>query len=171
MKCINNFFCQFLDQCVNELVETGEVPLENYSEDSIQKEALVETKNYVQKFLRTAVIKKECKPDPSLSDEVNQALRTCYNVRHSEIFQVLAKESVLKKGYKLVENFDWKLRWILGSSDLATIREPVLKVDFNCVHLENNDKKTEIVHFEATLDKVDELIQALEDVKKELDSS
>lgn len=85
------------------------------------------------------------------------------------MFQALAKECVLNKGYNLVENFDWKVKWILGSSDLATIKEPIVQVDLYCINKEKDTLKRNIVNFEANSEKLDELICALTQVKKELE--
>lgn len=134
-----------------------------------QSEPLIETKKYIKKFYRTAIIDKDFKPDPALSDEVNEALKTCYVVRKGDIYQALAKEYILDKGHNIVENFDWKVKWILGSSDLATIKEPVIQVDLNCIKKESDNVKRNVVNFEANSEKLDELIDALTQIRRELE--
>lgn len=149
----------------------GEVSIENFLEDSEPKEPLTNAKNYIKSYFRAAIINKDCKPDTTFSEEVNECLKICYDIRKDDVFQFIAKENVLKMGHNIVESFDWKLKWILGSSDLATIKEPVLQVDLYCVCLEADNLKRNIVNFEANLEKVDELINELTKIKKELDSS
>lgn len=145
--------------------------LDNYLQESEPKQPLSETKNYIIKFYRTSLIQNDYKPDLDLSDAVSKAIKTCYDVRKNEIFQALAKECILRKGHNLVENYDWKLKWILGSSDLAIIKEPILQVHLHYVQQENAAIKKRTLNFEANLEKVDELIQALTKVKKELELS
>lgn len=158
-------FLQFLDYCVDELVGRENT----WNDPNTKSEAIIETKNYVKRFYRTSVIEKDCKPDAALSDEVKEALKVCYDIRRDDIFQALAKECVLNKGHNLVENFDWKVKWILGSSDLATIKEPIVQVDLYCINKEKDTLKRNIVNFEANSEKLDELICALTQVKKELE--
>lgn len=143
--------------------------MENYT-DTDAKESLKDTKNYIKHFYHTAVIEKDCKPDPALSKEVKECLKTCYDVRKEDIFQALAKESLLKAKHNLVDNFDWKIKWILGSSDLATIKEPVVQIDLHCIYQDKDVIKRNIVNFEANSDKVDQLINALTKIKMNLES-
>lgn len=151
-------------------MDREKVIIKNYIENSQPEEPLINAKKYIKNYFRTAIIEKDCKPDNAFSDQINECLKTCYDVRKEEIFQFVAKEYVLKMGHNVVENFDWKLKWILGSSDLATIKEPMLQVDLNCVCLERDNLKRNIVNFEADLEKVDELIKTLTKLKQQLDS-
>lgn len=166
---ITIFFEQFLDECVNELVGKGELNLENYKDTDAGK-SLKDTKNYIKHFYHTAIIENSYKPDPTLSKEVKECLKTCYDVRKEDIFQALAKESLLKAKHNIVDNFDWKIKWILGSSDLATIKEPVLQIDLHCIYQEKDLIKGNIVNFEANSEKVDQLIDALTKIKMNLES-
>lgn len=84
------------------------------------------------------------------------------------MFQYLARTYVLKNGNNLVENIDWRLKWVLGSSDLAILKEAYLQIDLNGV--QNKDEKIQktSISFEANLEQVDQIIKELKAVKKEL---
>lgn len=66
-----------------------------------------------------------------------------------------------------MENIDWRLKWVLGSSDLATLQEPRLQVDLHCVSKNGNSIVKDIVNFEASLEQIDNLITDLTKLQKE----
>lgn len=103
-----------------------------------------------------------------------KALRNCFELRRNEIWQAMAKEAVLKDGHNLVEAIDWRLKWVLGSSKLVTIREPLLQVDLQCVrkalNTNNNDSGRNTVNFEMNAHELDDLIAQLEKAQIELKS-
>lgn len=130
----------------------------------------MECKIHILNFYRNAIERKVCKPDPNLPKIIQEALTTAYDIRKSQIFQALAKENVLKKGHNVVENFDWKVKWVLGSSDFASIRQPILQMDFYCAQKENDSVVSNIINFEMNSETVEEFIQALTAVKKDFES-
>lgn len=94
--------------------------------------------------------------------EVQTALENCYNVRKEQIYQAAVRKSMLDSGVEnLVENFDWKVKWVMGSSKMASLREPFLQMSLYCV-----GKKC--VDFEMKIDKVETLINELEKLKSEI---
>lgn len=167
MCILNSFFFQFLHGCVDELLNKRKTNNENqHSNVEWTKEEQEAIKRNVKNFFRQSAIENTIELDSSLPDKIKSALKSCYEVRKSEIIQALAKECVIRRGHNLVENFDWKLKWILGSSDLATIRQPLLQIDFHCMNIEKNT-----VNFEGNLEQVDSLITALLKVNKELNKT
>lgn len=93
--------------------------------------------------------------------DIQQALENCYNVRKEQIFQAVMKKSLLENGVDVVENFDWKVKWVMGTSKMVSLREPLLQVNLHCAS--NNN-----LEFEADLEKVDSLIAELERAKSAL---
>lgn len=100
-----------------------------------------------------------------LPDNINEAIKNCYDVRKDEILQAVAKDNFRQAQLPLVENFDWKLKWINGSSKLASLSEPVLQVDLHCMGI---DKPKTTVNFEMNLEQLDQFILELESAKKQL---
>lgn len=109
-------------------------------------------------------------PD-NIPAQVKTILTDIFNARQKDILNSIVKAHLADSGHMILENFDWKLKWILGSSKLASLQEPICQMDMECVHKNENDvfeKKT--VNFEMDLEKLDKLIDALTIVKKKMDS-
>lgn len=98
------------------------------------------------------------------SNDVQQAVLGCYATRKDQIVAGITKDLMRRNGELLVENIDWKLKWVMGSSKFAALREPLLQVDLHCFR---RDKNRTTVNFEMSLDKVDMLIKELENARSE----
>lgn len=105
-----------------------------------------------------------------LENDVGESLLSviekCYIVRKDEIRQYLIKEQLLKRNIPLVENIDWKLKWVMGSSSLITVSEPLLQLSLHCAVGSEATPKT--INFEINFEQVDEIINKLEGLKKQL---
>lgn len=96
-----------------------------------------------------------------VSKEVQTALEKCYSVRKEDILQAVVRKSMLESGVEnLVENFDWKIKWVMGTSKMASLREPLLQMNLHCMK--------ESIEFEMDVEKVDALINELEKAKNKL---
>lgn len=96
-----------------------------------------------------------------VSNDIHDALKNCYDIRKEELYQALVRHSLLKNEVNLVENFDWKVKWVMGSSKMASLREPLLQMNLHCA----GDK---CIEFEANLEKLSSFITELEKVRDEL---
>ncbi|XP_023026614.1 COMM domain-containing protein 8 [Leptinotarsa decemlineata] len=162
---------KFLHECIDDLVETKKANFDNFISSDIQwtREDYDSARVAVQNFFSQSVIEDNLILEPlKLGKNVEETILNCFEIRKNGIFQALAKTAILKNGNTLVENIDWKLKWVLGSSDLATIRDPLLQVQLHCCR--NRDEKCEknTVDFEANLEQVDHLIRELSDIKRHL---
>lgn len=92
-------------------------------------------------------------------------IKECYNIRKDDIFQAVLCEELHKGDKNIVENIDWKLKWVMGSSKLATLREPLVQVDLYCFK-KINDNVRNAVNFEMNVDQVNKLIQDLEEAQE-----
>ncbi|XP_012252447.2 COMM domain-containing protein 8-like [Athalia rosae] len=93
------------------------------------------------------------------SAELQVTIRKCVSVRREQLVNALLKEHSIKNGTTLLD-FDWRLKWVMGSSKLATLREPLLQLD-----LIVEDKKSQrILDLELNRNELDMLITALEEV-------
>lgn len=104
----------------------------------------------------------------TLPDNVREAVTNCFIVKKDTMYQAFVRKALLKKGYNIIENIDWKLKWILGSSDLASLREPLLQVDLYAVKNNSDRAERSIINFEANLKQVDSMIKELVKIKQEL---
>ncbi|KAJ8937676.1 hypothetical protein NQ318_002346 [Aromia moschata] len=121
----------FLHECVDDLLGKRIANFDNYNSGDIEwtKDDYDKTRKCVQHLYRQCIIENNFHLDKEISPNLEEAIRNCYEIRKDAIFQWVAKECVLNLGHNLVDNIDWKLKWILGTSDLATVREPLLQRD------------------------------------------
>lgn len=150
-----------MHRCIDDLIKQNGIDFDSYSSDIEWTRADFEkARNLIQGLYHKRAENEELKLE-GISKEVQAALENCYNVRKQEIHQAIANRSLLESGVEdLVENFDWKVKWIMGSSKMASLREAALQMDLHCVNRS--------VNCEMNLEKVDLLISELEKVKGEL---
>jgi len=158
-------FNKFLHDCVDELVgfeynqeSVYNNDIENSSDDIRKAKAFI-------KSLYNDSIMKDSLPDKfkglSLSNE--EDIKKCYEIRKKDIYNSIVKQSLIAANLKVVENIDWKVKWILGSSKLATLVKPVVQVDLHYLGSESEKKKC--ISFEMELEEVDVFINELEKVE------
>lgn len=66
---------------------------------------------------------------------------------------------------KLMVSFDWDLKWIMGSSSLATLRTQLATLILNC---RKKDGTIDTVFFEMNQKKLKDLIRILEECEIKL---
>lgn len=103
----------------------------------------------------------------NLPTNINEEIKNCYEIRRRELLQHVSRECLRNSELPIVENIDWKLKWINGSSKLASISEPVVQFDLHCLNNETSKLKTR-VNFEMNLEQLDKFINELENVKSQL---
>ncbi|KAK4875035.1 hypothetical protein RN001_011457 [Aquatica leii] len=159
---------RFLHNCVDDLIT------KNHSNFNVGNDDIEWTKddhriatNYVQNLYKENVLKSENWENviKTVTPKYQQIIKECYDNRKSQIYQAVLCDELHKTNANIVQNIDWKLKWIMGSSKLATLREPLLQVDLHCFRKENeNTRKT--VNFEMDIGQVNKLILDLEKVKQ-----
>lgn len=107
-----------------------------------------------------------------LPQPVQDAINDCFKLRHEDIRDAVLQESFLQTtGLNLVENIDWKVKWVLGSSKLSLHKEVLLQLDLNCVQANDKcDIVRNCVTCEVDKEQLDKLIANLEEVKIELEN-
>ncbi|XP_039449161.1 uncharacterized protein LOC120428244 [Culex pipiens pallens] len=80
--------------------------------------------------------------------------------RKPEVAQFLINE-VNAKAHPLMESFDWDVKWIMGNSSLASVREQIATVALNC---RGKDQRLQQVRFEMDRARLGEMIRLLEEV-------
>ncbi|XP_060528990.1 uncharacterized protein LOC132703632 [Cylas formicarius] len=161
------YYPEFLYQCVGVLVGKrkfidSEGASEWTSEDKIKIQKVV-AKLFCNSALSNSIVVAEDVP-PTLKS----SLENCLLLYKKDILKTLFIENVTQKT-PLVTNFDWKLKWVLGTSKLATIKEPILQLDFHCVSNLKTGPIQETINFEANLEQVDLIITCLTTAKRQLE--
>ncbi|XP_063240415.1 COMM domain-containing protein 8-like [Bacillus rossius redtenbacheri] len=106
---------------------------------------------------------------PDLPASRQKVVLECLEVRRSDISQALRQEQCRISGPAL-EDFDWKLKWVMGSSSLSALREPLLEVD---LHLsegrgEPGRTKPSVLSLELDCAELNVLVTALEKARDSL---
>lgn len=96
-----------------------------------------------------------------LSSDLQNSVLSVIETRNSEVKDFLVME-INSRNNKLMESFDWDLRWIMGTSSLSSYRKQIANVVLNC---RTSKGESEIVHFEAGESDLDKLIEILENVE------
>lgn len=154
-----------MHDCVDDLVGAKQANFDKYNSDiEWTNDDFNNVKCQIQKFYRETAINGDF-PD-QFDSSMEEEIKKCFQIRKGHILEALIKESLVKSGCCLVDNFDWKLKWILGSSQLAGIREALLQLDLHCALKRENEEEIirETVNFEMDLETVDNLIEQLQSV-------
>ncbi|XP_058815828.1 uncharacterized protein LOC131679191 isoform X2 [Topomyia yanbarensis] len=93
-----------------------------------------------------------------LSPATQRTLVDVIEQRKPEIAQFLINE-INAKDNVLMESFDWDVKWIMGNSSLASIRQQIVTVAINC---RGKDLKLKTVRFEMNRERLEEFIRLLE---------
>ena len=156
---------------MDDLTGTKQANFNNYNSDlEWTIDDFNHAKRSVQKIYRQSVINDKVEIEFSVGDNVEREIRKCLELRKDDIFETLVKEKLVNSGHNLVENIDWKLKWVLGNSKLASVREALLQVDLHCAKSGPNFDKVSknSVNFEVNLEMLDLLIDQLQKVREEL---
>lgn len=91
-----------------------------------------------------------------------------FAVRRMEIEEFLINEHNSRKN-PLLESFDWDIRWILGSSNMASLRTQISTLILNCKTAKSTDLET--IYMEMTRNNVNQLIEILQQCDDELSAT
>ncbi|CAK9794823.1 COMM domain-containing protein 8 [Anthophora quadrimaculata] len=95
-----------------------------------------------------------------LPEQIQHNILTCLKVRREQLTDALLKE-YSKEIHETVIDFDWRLKLVMGSSKLATLREPLLQLDLTT---ENKASKKRTLGLEMNKDELDMFINAMESI-------
>lgn len=91
-----------------------------------------------------------------------QCFKDCYEIRKSEIQRAVTTECLAKSDSPVVTDFDWKLKWVVGSSSLSSLREPILQMDFHTKQIKDGFLKKDIINFEMNIVELNTFINAIQ---------
>lgn len=66
-----------------------------------------------------------------------------------------------------LNNFDWKVNWVVGSSVCPSLKYPIVNLDLSTVHQIDGKTKQNNISLELTKDELDALILCLENITKQ----
>lgn len=73
-------------------------------------------------------------------------------MRKTDLIKKLQIELLAKQGEPVVIDYDWKIKWIIGSSSLSSIREPIVQIDLHTLKIsETNENITDTIQFEMNI--------------------
>ncbi|XP_012283761.1 COMM domain-containing protein 8-like [Orussus abietinus] len=157
---------QFLHACIDEICDYSRVAYEDFSttinwsrEEYDTAYALISTllQNPVLLYLSEEKASLEYL---ELPEEVRSCVVNCLKLRQEQLTNVLIRKAS-KKILPTLTDFDWRLRLLMGSSKLATLREPVLQLDL----IVEDRKERNIVGMELNKEELETVINALESIK------
>lgn len=102
------------------------------------------------------------------NSDFQQSVLDVFTVRRSEMEAFLIDEHNSRKN-DLLSSFDWDIRWIMGSSNMASLRTQIANLIFNCRTSKSSDLKT--IHMELSRQQIDKLIDILEKCDEQLSSN
>lgn len=98
-----------------------------------------------------------------LGVEQIQCVQECYEIRKPEIQRLVTKECLAKMDCPLATDFDWKLKWIIGSSTLSSLREPLLQMDIRTMHIDSDENTlNDSVQFEMNVGELKNFMSEIE---------
>ncbi|XP_020281519.1 COMM domain-containing protein 8-like [Pseudomyrmex gracilis] len=92
-----------------------------------------------------------------LPEQVQQNILTCLRVRREQLTNALLREHYKRK-LPTVVDFDWRLKLVMGSSKMASLRESLLQLDLTTEDAESR----RVTNLELNKDELDTVINALE---------
>ncbi|KAF7389142.1 hypothetical protein HZH66_010279 [Vespula vulgaris] len=94
-----------------------------------------------------------------LPESIQKDILNCLKVRQEQLTHALLMEHSKQKLLTLVD-FDWRLKLVMGTSKMASLREPLLQLDFIV-----EEKGTRcIIDVEMNKDELDTLITTMETI-------
>ncbi|KAL0102146.1 hypothetical protein PUN28_018581 [Cardiocondyla obscurior] len=92
-----------------------------------------------------------------LPEQVQQNILTCLKVRREQLTDALLREHYKSKLPTVVDH-DWRLKLVMGSSKMASLRESLLQLDL----IVEDKESRRIINLELNKDELDTMINCLE---------
>ncbi|XP_012062716.1 PREDICTED: COMM domain-containing protein 8-like [Atta cephalotes] len=92
-----------------------------------------------------------------LPEQVQQNILTCLKVRREQLTDALLREHYKRKLPTVIDH-DWRLKLVMGSSKMASLRESLLQLD---LIIEDKGSRR-IINLELNKDELDMIINSLE---------
>lgn len=100
--------------------------------------------------------------------DFQQSVLDVFTVRRNEMEEFLINEHNSRTN-NLLTSFDWDIRWILGTSNMAALRTQITTLILNCKITKSCELKT--IHMELSTEQIDKLIAILEECDAKLNAN
>lgn len=100
--------------------------------------------------------------------DFQQSVLDVFTVRRTEMQEFLINEHNSRRN-NLLLSFDWDIRWILGTSNMASLRTQIATLILNCKTPKSSDLKT--IHMELSREQIDKFIHILEQCDEQLSTT
>lgn len=150
---------------------TGYVPKKSQilSDAEYTNEDVTDLKNKLKSlFLHLTYSSSQSKEDFSkiLDNDKSVFIMETFKQRKLDIAVMLLKQH--NAGIKpTLNNFDWKVNWVIGSSASPSLKYPIMNLDLSVLHKIDGKTKQENVSMELTKDELDMMILCLDNMSKE----
>ncbi|KAJ8669654.1 hypothetical protein QAD02_000913 [Eretmocerus hayati] len=154
---------QFLHLCINEICTGIQATHSQISNMKWTEEEFTNTQKLLVALLSNPSCL-YCQPDKmphayhKFPQHVQEAILECLTMRKVQLTNALILKCSSKCGPTMT-SFDWRLKYVMGSSKMASIREPLLQLDLNF-----GEEKNEKLQLELTKDELDKMISTLETI-------
>lgn len=102
--------------------------------------------------------------------DFQQSVLDVFAVRRIEIQEFLINEHNSREN-PLLQSFDWDIRWILGTSNMAALRTQIATLILNCKWPKSTNVNSETIHMELSRQQIDKFIRILEECDEKLTSN
>lgn len=173
-----NTFTECLHSCINDICGRKSNTYENLKSvtDWTSDEYTVVTIGIKQLFIdavanqlsRNEVMDKVAELDADRQEIIIE----CLEVRQGDIQNALLEEKCAISG-PILQDFDWRIKWVMGSSKLSSLREPLLFLDFHLREGKNmmaqkSDIKQKTVSLEMDKNELNKVIAVLEKAQESI---
>lgn len=94
-----------------------------------------------------------------LPEQIQKDILTCLKVRQEQLTRALLMEHSKRKLQTLVD-FDWRLKLVMGTSKMASLREPLVQLDL----IAEDKQGRRIIGVEMNKDELETLITTMETI-------
>lgn len=165
-------FTECLHSCINDICGRKSNTYENFKSvtDWTSDEYTVVTNGMKQLFIdavvnqlsRNEVLDKVSELDANRQEIIME----CLEVRQGDIQNALLEEKCAISG-PILQDFDWKIKWVMGSSKLSSLREPLLFLDLHLrdgknMTTQKSDIKQKTVSLEMNKNELNKVLAVLE---------
>ncbi|XP_047001582.1 COMM domain-containing protein 8-like [Schistocerca americana] len=99
---------------------------------------------------------------PELDVSHRKCLLDCLDIHRKDIKRTLIADLASISG-PVLKDFDWKLKWVMGSSKMSSLREPLLQMDFHLSQGKSQDEmSSSTVNVEMDRNELKNLLSSLE---------
>ncbi|KAF7992833.1 hypothetical protein HCN44_005177 [Aphidius gifuensis] len=155
---------QFLHSCINEICGYKIQKFEQFSSIGWNEEEYNNTRksiNYL--FKQPACLYLDIAKMPQTffyyPENVQELIMTCLKVRQDQLCNALIAD-ISQKKQPTVKDFDWRLKMVMGSSKISSLREFLLQLDLHTNYKNSED----IIGLEMTKEELDLFIKTLESI-------